>query len=148
MIRTSVTLRSFLTRGPTRPKKRKRVGFTNIPPWKRDSPKPLEPLKYPLQDLPVSDKPSGWMDAIGNTEHLPFRIKRTKSKQLPVYSDIKNGGSVLLTVVRKYDGDVKELKEELSRLLGGAEVVEHVGRLEVKGHHVADIKLWLRRLGF
>jgi hypothetical protein len=50
---------------------------------------------------------SGYLEPLGGTEHLPFQFERTASKQLPVYSDLKNGGTRRLTVVRKYTGDVE-----------------------------------------
>jgi large subunit ribosomal protein L49 len=109
--------------------------------------KPREPLKYPLKELPESTKPSGWLEPLGGTEHLPFQIKRTANKQLPVYSDIRNGRTRYLTIVRKFSGDVKELKEELERLLG-LPVTEKVGKLVIPGKHVATVKNWLKQLGF
>lgn len=86
---------------------------------------------------------------LGGTENLPFQFARTKAHQLPVYSDIKNGYSRRVTVLRKYSGNVVEIKEELHRLLGPqTKVEEHQGEIQINGHHVLKLKRWLRRLGF
>jgi len=159
MIRASILVREgFLTRLGTVTRKTKTPYFkrkTSLTPKQKKrilrygkKPKPMEPLKFPLQPLPKSDKPSGWLEPLGNTEHLPFKVFRTKSHQLPVYTDFKYGGARVITILRKYAGNTKELKEELSRLLGGAEILERPGRFEVKGNYVSDIKLWLKKLGF
>lgn len=92
---------------------------------------------------------SGWLGPIGGTEKLPFQFTRTENQQLPVYSDIKNGHSRRVTVLRKYSGDVRELKDELARLLGeSTKIEEHSASLQINGHHVLKLKRWLRRLGF
>lgn len=92
---------------------------------------------------------SGWLGPLGGTEKLPFQFARTTNQQLPVYSDIKNGHSRRVTILRKYSGDVRELKEELTRLLGeNTTIEEHSASLQITGHHVLKLKRWLRRLGF
>lgn len=92
---------------------------------------------------------SGWLEPLGGTESLPFQFTRTPTSQLPVYSDLRNGRTRRLTVIRRYTGDVNELKDELRRLLGEETRIEqHAGRIEINGHHVLKLKRWLRRLGF
>jgi large subunit ribosomal protein L49 len=98
------------------------------------------------------------------------QVKRTvKGKQIPVYSEYKNGRTRHLTILRRYDGDIKvwcihylnemyepspflfllqQLKTEMSKVCGGNPVEEFPGRLEVKGHHVPAVKSWLMNLGF
>ncbi len=78
-----------------------------------------------------------------------MQITRTsKGKQLPVYSDIRNGGTRTITVVRRVTGDTQFLAEELRRLTGGAEVEVKIGKVEVEGNRVAHIRNWLGGLGF
>lgn len=80
---------------------------------------------------------------------MPFQFTRTPTQQLPVYSDIRNGASRRVTVLRRYTGDIKELKEELTRLLGEeVKIEEKSASLQINGHHVIKLKRWLRRLGF
>lgn len=106
-------------------------------------------LKYELQTLPEITTPTGYLPPLGNTDHLPFRVVRTGTGNLPVYSDIKNGGTRKLTVIRKILGDEKELISELRVLLGkDVKITRKVGRIEVHGYHLRNVKLYLQRLGF
>lgn len=52
------------------------------------------------------------------TERLPYHVHRTPSQQLPVYHLAKRGGNLLLTRLRKIDGDITKLKGELQQALG------------------------------
>ncbi len=80
---------------------------------------------------------------------LPFTLQRTKSQQIPVYTDIKNGGTRTITIVRKFRGDANALVECIKHHLGsGAEIEVHPGRVEVKGHHTAALKAYFTQLGF
>ena len=76
------------------------------------------------------------------------QISRTASLELPVYSDFRHGGTKAYTVVRRVQGDTAALAEELSAVLGGARVDIRLGRLDVTGNHVAQVKSWLAGLGF
>lgn len=42
----------------------------------------------------------------GSKADIPFRVTRTKSRNLPVYLDYKNGQTRVLTLIRKIDGNV------------------------------------------
>jgi len=37
---------------------------------------------------------------------IPFRVRRSVYKQLPVYTDVRNGGNRVLTRISKIDGDI------------------------------------------
>lgn len=61
----------------------------------------------------------------GSKADIPFRVARTKSRNLPVYLDYKNGRTRVLTLIRKIDGNV---------------VVSHIASypvftLEPRAHH-------------
>jgi hypothetical protein len=43
---------------------------------------------------------------LGNTASLPFKVERTSTGQLPVFSDIRNGRTNVLTIVRRCAGDL------------------------------------------
>ena len=73
---------------------------------------------------------------------------RTANGNLPVYTDIRNGRTKLVTIVRKYRGDVEALADELQTVCGGSKVTPYHGRLEVHGRHTAAITSWLKGLGF
>ena len=81
-------------------------------------------------------------------ETLPFSVERTHASNIPVYTDIKHGGSRKCTVIRKITGDLNLFKEELSKVVSNAPITDKMGRVEVTGLHSQKVKLWLMRLGF
>ena len=87
-------------------------------------------------------------EPLGLLEALPFEIERTHTGNLPVYTDLRAGGSRKLTVVRKIYGDVDAFKTELSKVVSNSPIEEKMGRLEINGSHSQKVKLWLTRLGF
>lgn len=119
--------------------------YIRRPPWT-----PPHNLKYPLREIdPSILTPSNWAPPMGGFEKLPFRIFRTtKGKQLPVYTDYKNGRTRCLTLVRRFRGDVQELAHELSKVCDCREVTIRPGRVEVVGNYCGRVTEWLQRLGF
>lgn len=111
---------------------------------------PPDNLRFPLREIdPKIVTPSKWAPPMGGYEHLPFRVFRTpKGKQLPVYTDYKNGRTRCLTIVRRFRGSAEELAEELSRVCDGNRVSIRPGRVEVKGNYRGRVAEWLQRLGF
>ncbi|UVC54420.1 mitochondrial large subunit ribosomal protein [Theileria orientalis] len=79
--------------------------------------------------------------------NLPFKVTRTPSGNLAVYTKIRAHGTVLYTVVRHIYGDIQAMKEQL-RILCESPVRERVGSLEVQGIHVKKIKKWLVTCGY
>jgi large subunit ribosomal protein L49 len=77
----------------------------------------------------------------------PFRVARSRMGNFPIYTDIRNGGSKVVTILRKYTGDVPALASELEAVTG-KEVTAYHGRLEVRGRHAPVIAEWLGKLGF
>ena len=62
---------------------------------------------------------------------LSYHVHRTASQQLPVYHLAKRGGNLHQTRVRKIDGDIKALRDDLRRALGLKEehiVINHLTR--------------------
>lgn len=92
-------------------------------------------LLRPLEDLELGTRPRA------------FRIERSRMGNFPIYTDIRNGGSKIVTILRKYSGDVLALAEELQAVTG-KEVTAYHGRLEVRGRHAPVIAEWLGKLGF
>jgi translation initiation factor 1 (eIF-1/SUI1) len=79
-----------------------------------------------------------------------YFVARTTNKGLPVYSEYKNGGTRLLTVVRRIEGDSNALIKDINTDFPEAIVrlnpkTQHV---VIKGHHVNEIKEWLISKGF
>jgi hypothetical protein len=46
------------------------------------------------------------MASVQTARKLGYWIGRTKTGNLPIYTDIRNGRTRKLTVVRKYEGDI------------------------------------------
>jgi large subunit ribosomal protein L49 len=66
---------------------------------------------------------------------------------LPVYTDIRKGNTLKVTIVRKVAGDAIALGRELERLCKKPVKLYH-GRVEVKGFHKSKVEEYLSSLGF
>ena len=77
----------------------------------------------------------------------PFHVVRSRMGNYPIYTDVRNGGSKVVTILRKFGGDVEALKSELQAVTGRTVTAYH-GRLEVNGRHQPIMSKWLYRLGF
>lgn len=75
-------------------------------------------------------------------------FRTAKGKQVPVYTDYRNGRTRAMTILRRYRGDVEELAAEMSRVCDGRPVSIRPGRMEVKGNYRGRVAEWLTRLGF
>lgn len=111
---------------------------------------PPSDLKFPLREIdPAVIKPSQWSPPIGGYDELPFRVFRTvKGKQIPVYTDYRNGRTRCLTSIRRFRGDANELASDMSKVCDNRVITIHPGRVEVKGNYRGRIEEWLKRLGF
>ncbi|CEL92571.1 unnamed protein product [Vitrella brassicaformis CCMP3155] len=79
--------------------------------------------------------------------HIPYKVQRTPSGNLPVYPLIRNHGTYVTTKVRKVFGDIHAFRKELQTVCE-APVRIRAGLLEIKGLHVLKVKGWLTSLGF
>jgi large subunit ribosomal protein L49 len=78
-----------------------------------------------------------------------FHIQRTASHQLPVYTNYRNAGSRIITILRKYSGNEYELLREVRSELGPDAIVDaRQGKIIVDGQYSKQLKEWLERLGF
>jgi len=98
-------------------------------------------------DIQATKKPSGWAAPSGLLVPKPYRVNRTPSNNLPVYTDIRNGRTRILTLVRKVEGNATALSTDLAKLLG-VSVYEKVGRIEIPGNHIGKVRQYLQQLGF
>ena len=103
-----------------------------------------------LSDVPTR-APSSRTEKSPST--LPrYHVSRTPSNNLPVYQDIRNGGTRKETIVRKLAGDAGSLRDELRILLGVEDervwVGKVTGHVYVKGHHKPAIEKFLAEKGF
>jgi len=82
-----------------------------------------------VQSLPAKSPPP-----------LAYHVHRTASQQLPIYHLAKRGGNLHQTRIRKIEGDVELLRNEIRTALGLDEGVVVINRLT--GHII--IKGWYR----
>jgi large subunit ribosomal protein L49 len=82
----------------------------------------------------------------------PFFVERTAfGKGLPVYSDIKNGRTRHLTVVRRIYGDINALTTQLKNEfpeINKISVKPNQQKILIKGDWASEIKIFLTNLGF
>eukprot|EP01138_Halocafeteria_seosinensis_P000185 gb/GECG01000191.1/.p1 GENE.gb/GECG01000191.1/~~gb/GECG01000191.1/.p1 ORF type:complete len:162 (+),score=10.76 gb/GECG01000191.1/:1-486(+) len=94
-------------------------------------------------------RPSGYVPPQGASQDIPFRVERTtKGRQLPVYTDYRNGRTRVMTILRRYKGDTHTLRQAVSEICDGRPVIQRPGRLELKGDYSKPLKDYLARLGF
>ncbi|RKF54050.1 putative mitochondrial large ribosomal subunit [Golovinomyces cichoracearum] len=82
--------------------------------------------------------------AVSKVQNQPeYCVRRTPSNQLPIYHIEKNGGNKKLTRIRKVEGNVKALRDELREAMNLTEkecTINHLtGHVLVKGHRKQEI---------
>lgn len=80
----------------------------------------------------------------------PYRIHRTLQGRLPVYTDYKNGRSRSLTLIRRVEGDVRQLVSDLQGFLPADKVslrspTQHIW---IKGNVQRAVRYWLTAIGY
>ncbi|CAO1408783.1 unnamed protein product [Diamesa serratosioi] len=103
------------------------------------------------QPIKKSEYPSGW--TLPNPElfkSLPYYVERTKNFMLPVYMDITFRGQRRITIVRKIEGDIWKLEEELKQMIGDkvkkpifTQVNEMNRQISFKGDYVSLVQEFL-----
>ena len=69
---------------------------------------------------------------------LPYHVHRTASQKLPIYHLAKRGGNLHQTRIRKIEGDVEKLREELVATLALREETVVINRLT--GHIIIKVR--------
>ncbi|KAJ2089830.1 mitochondrial 54S ribosomal protein img2 [Coemansia sp. RSA 986] len=79
-----------------------------------------------------------------------YFVNRTRFQSLPVYVDIKNGKTRKLTLVRRIEGDIQALRNELSSFLddGSIQIKSISNQLVIKGDRSSEVREWLTKRGF
>ncbi|KTW27788.1 hypothetical protein T552_02228 [Pneumocystis carinii B80] len=81
-----------------------------------------------------------------------YFVRRTRFGSLPVYLDIKGGGTKYLTLIRKVEGNAYELCKKLEKDLKLSQKELFVNNLTkhviIKGSRVNEVKRILIRDGF
>ncbi|KAJ2084217.1 mitochondrial large ribosomal subunit [Coemansia sp. RSA 988] len=80
----------------------------------------------------------------------PYYVSRTRFQSLPVYTDIRNGRTRKLTILRRIDGDLGALRTDISNALDEESVVlKTISRqLVIKGDRSTELRKWLTEKGF
>ncbi|KFY24089.1 hypothetical protein V493_05453 [Pseudogymnoascus sp. VKM F-4281 (FW-2241)] len=86
-------------------------------------------------------------------QSLEYRVSRTPSAQLPIYLLAKRGGNLKQTRVKKIEGNIAQLREDLKVALGIEEdreiQVNHLTRhIIVKGHRKPEVAKFLEEHKF
>ncbi|ODN84172.1 hypothetical protein L202_00174 [Cryptococcus amylolentus CBS 6039] len=87
-----------------------------------------------------------------------YHVARSEGGELPVYSKFRNGGQVT-TLIRKIEGSGATLRDQLNEFFLAnhldpftapprATLRPTTGHIQIKGHHVEDVKDWLAERGF
>jgi len=108
----------------------------------------LRGLQYPVIQ-PETVKPSGFIPPDAErSQKYPFYISRTKTFNLPVYSDVKKSGE-RFTIIRRIAGDVELLESELRKFVPKNRIEKKAGGgIRIKGDYTIAIRAWLHGLGF
>lgn len=113
----------------------------------------------PLETIPqVTLKevyPSGWIPPKEEARNLPYFIPRTKNHELPIYLDISYRGQRKISLIKKIEGDIWLLNDEIRNHLKNthnryvATRVHELGRfIEAKGDFVVSLRNWAYSKGF
>ena len=76
---------------------------------------------------------------------LPYHVHRTASQQLPVYLLAKRGGNLHQTRIRKIDGSIMDLRNDLQQALGLE--VDHITINQLTRHIIIKVHkslIWYR----
>mmetsp|Transcript_7153 Transcript_7153/g.10641 ORF Transcript_7153/g.10641 Transcript_7153/m.10641 type:complete len:157 (+) Transcript_7153:149-619(+) len=152
--RPAISLSKLLPRRGAPPKLRKdKKSFPVIhasqrPPYPSDIDFTSLGLKFPPVHESSMITEAGWSKKPDTSPDYPFTVDRTiVGNSLPVYTDIKNGRTKVVTLLRRCGGDVHVLRDEMSKVCDGKEVRICTGRLEVDGNYCLRLKKWLISLG-
>ncbi|GAA5923924.1 mitochondrial 54S ribosomal protein mL49 IMG2 [Sporobolomyces koalae] len=118
------------------------------------NPRSLSTVSPSTPSEPSSPVASGSSVVGGSVQGEPeskYFVPRSQFGELPVYSDVRNSGTRVLTVVRKVHGDVSELHKDLSRFLHPSTQLytkPQTQQVVIRGDWVREVKEWLASRGF
>ncbi|KAI8431939.1 hypothetical protein MSG28_004476 [Choristoneura fumiferana] len=115
----------------------------------------LLPFEIIPEVKPKAKYPSGWIPPKEEAAELPFFITRTKNHELPIYLNQTFRGQRKITIIKKIEGDIWLMNDEIKELLENERKryvetrVHELGRfIEVKGDHVNYLRDWAHSKGF
>ncbi|PIL23872.1 hypothetical protein GSI_13623 [Ganoderma sinense ZZ0214-1] len=111
-------------------------------------PAPSDPLPPTTPYHPISQAPGD----------LPYLVRRNTKGSIPVYTDIRNGGTKYLVLIRNVEGNVNALADDLTSTLfpAGSNEAERMKIQISRQSHVVlsggrwknDVIRWLVQKGF
>ncbi|XP_063364757.1 large ribosomal subunit protein mL49 [Cydia amplana] len=115
----------------------------------------LLPFETIPEVQPKANYPSGWVPPKDEALELPYFISRTKNHALPIYLLTTFKGGRKITMIKKIDGDIWQMNDEVKEFLEEKMKryvetrVHELGRfIEVKGDYVNDLRDWAHSKGF
>jgi large subunit ribosomal protein L49 len=85
-------------------------------------------------------------------EPLPYFVHRTENNNFPVYQEYKAGGNKLQTRIRRVEGNLQFLRDQIESALrmekGQVKISSLAGHVIVKGRRRDEIVRFLSDLGF
>ena len=81
-----------------------------------------------------------------DTNRREWRIGKTQGGKWPVYTNIRNGGAEVTTVVRHIEGDIDSLRSELMMVCESPCRIG-LGNLELRGRHTWKVREFFESLG-
>ncbi|CAG9788258.1 unnamed protein product [Diatraea saccharalis] len=125
----------------------------NPPEWKYVE--RLMPFETIPQVIPKESYPGQWVPPKDEAKSLPFFISRTKNHDIPIYMETTFKGNRRITKIKKIDGDIWLMNDEIKHLLKTkykryveTRVHELARFIEIKGDYVNDMKEWAYSKGF
>lgn len=114
----------------------------------------LPPLTVPKL-VPREEFHSEFKPPSDSSENHPYFISRTKNHMIPVYLHLRQRGIRKFTFVRKIQGDIWLLGEEIEKFIQPMskkpirmQINEFTGNIIINGDYVNAIKYWLQAKGF
>ncbi|KAJ2786211.1 mitochondrial large ribosomal subunit [Coemansia javaensis] len=117
-------------------------------PIARPAPRPvLRPVLRALEST-LAATPKAGSNAEPKT--YPYYVRRTRFQSLPVYTDVRNGGTRRQTVVRRIEGDLGALRADLAAALSDESIAVKSAsqQLLIKGDCARQVREWLTARGF
>lgn len=127
--------------------------FKNPPEW--EYVQRLMPFETIPKVKPKENYPSGWVPPKEDAVNHPYFIPRTKNGELPIYLGITFRGMRHITKIKKIEGDLWVMNDEIKQYLKNIHSKSFVTRvhdfakfIEIKGDHVNVLKEWALSKGF
>ena len=135
------------------PKEREFVASSDPEEWKHvEALMPME-LVPPLPER--KDFPSGFVPPKASPGDYPYFVRRTASHMLPVYTKFNRKRMLMQTVVRRADGNLFSLRDDIDAFLKErynmefvSQVAELHGIVKYRGYFEEDFKEFLLSKGF